>query len=285
MSFSFVAPAIAGNAPSHVNFERAEAQRSTGLVSSQTSGTQNQPIRVDPVLSRLQRMKRRVLTGARLHVAQVTKWRPALMTLTYGSDVEWDRRHLSECVRRARQWLKRRGFKLRYVWVAEIQEERKANHPDFHCVHYHLIVWLPFGLKLPFLDARGWWPHGWTRLEWLRNAVGYVAKYASKGDECARLPKGARMYGVGGLEGDALAEARWWALPGWLRDSITVGEPIRRKVGGGWVNTETGECHYSPWRVIFTSTGIYLMREEPAHSSPGAPIEHERGGSDAALVD
>jgi hypothetical protein len=182
----------------------ASAACAPGLVSSQTSGTPGGAIRLDPVASRLQRMRRRVLTGARLHVAQVKRWRAAMLTLTYRPDVAWEGRHVSECLRHIRQWLKRRGLACRFVWVLETT---KVGKP-----HYHVVIWLPLGVKLPKLDLAGWWPHGMTRMEWARCAVGYVSKYVSKGQEGAKLPAGARMFGVGGLEGVALDEARWWAL-------------------------------------------------------------------------
>lgn len=259
----------------------------SGLVSSQTSGISSEPIRVDPVASRLQRMRRRVLTGARLHVGQVPKWRAAMLTLTYRPDVDWDGRHVSECLRHARQWLKRRGVGIRYVWV---METTKAGKP-----HYHLVVWLPFGVKLPMLDLQGWWPHGMTRMEWAKCAVGYVSKYVSKGEEGAALPFGARMYSVGGLEDVALDEARWWSLPAWLRDQLEFGikdlltainewhydlvkgQPlpewfrehlkalkVRRMKGGGWLDHESGEVFYSPWRVMFRGGLVYLIRIDAA---------------------
>jgi hypothetical protein len=217
-------------------------------------------------------MRRRVLTGARLHASQASKWRAAFLTVSYRPDVEWDRRHISECLRPMRQWLKRRGIRCRYLWVAEIQEKRKARDPDFHCVHYHVIIWLPWGIELPKLDMRGWWPHGMTKMEWARSPVGYVAKYASKDDGAFALPKGARMYGVGGLEGEALDEARWWAFPGWLREQVTVGEQVRRQIGGGWLNCATGELYRSPWRVFFSNGCVFIIRNEPT------------GGAHAALV-
>lgn len=200
-------------------------------------------------------MRRRVLTGARLHVAQVARWRAAMLTLTYRPGVAWDGRHVSECLRHMRQWLKRRGIACRYVWVLETT---KAGKP-----HYHLVVWLPWGVKLPLLDVSGWWPHGMTRMEWARCAVGYVSKYVSKGQEGAALPPRARMYGVGGLEGEALDEARWWALPGWLRDLVAVGAKVRRRVGGGWLDHDTGECFVSPWRVVFSGGFVWLIPSGP----------------------
>jgi hypothetical protein len=281
VSFSFVGPDKSGNAihgdgaPARSAARTGEPEQRglDGLVSSSTSGTLcSSPIEVDPIQSRLKRMRRRVLTGARLHVSQVSKWRAAFITPSYRSDAEWDPRHISDCLRLARQWLKRRGIRCRYVWVAEIQEKRKAKQPDFHCVHYHIILWLPWGVELPFLDVRGWWPHGLTNMEWARCAVGYVAKYSSKGGNAFALPKGARMYGVGGLEGDALHEAQWWALPGWLRDLVVLGEKVRRRIGGGWVSLDSGELFRSPWRVFFANGRIYIVRNEPI------------GGVHAALV-
>ena len=233
----------------------------SGLVSSSTSGTlQDEPILVDSFQNRIKRMRCRVLTGARLQVGQVPRSRVAMLTLTYRSGVEWEGRHVSDCIRLIRQWLKRRAVAYRCVWVAEIQEFRKLRQPDFHCVHYHLLVWLPRGVKLPMLDVRGWWPHGATKMEWARDAVGYIAKYVSKGGDFYRLPKGARMYGVGGLVGDALDEARWWARPGWLRDLVKIGQKVFRSKGGGWIDRDTGETYHSPWRVMFRAGAVYLYR-------------------------
>ena len=197
-------------------------------------------------------MKCRVLTVARLHVAQVAKWRVAFLTLTYAPAQQWDRRHISDCLRFVRTWLKSRGIRLRYVWVAEMQKRG--------VVHYHVVLWLPLGMKLPFLDDRGWWPHGMTQMQWARNAVGYVAKYATKGDSGPRLPKGARMYGVGGLTDVALDEACWWARPTWLRAQVRLGASLRPLQGGGWVDRDSGEIYASPWTVIFRGGFVFLRR-------------------------
>lgn len=207
--------------------------------------------RIDPVATRLKKMRCRVLTGARLHVGQVQGWRAAMLTLTYRPDVTWSGRHISECLRHIRGWLRRRSIRFRYVWV---METTKVGKP-----HYHVVVWLPPGVKLPLLDASGWWPHGMTRMEWARCAVGYVSKYVSKGDEGSKLPSGARMYGLGGLEGEALLESRWWALPVWLRELVGVCDKVRRIVGAGWLNVDTGECFESPWRVVFIEGVAYLL--------------------------
>jgi hypothetical protein len=210
-------------------------------------------IPLDPSVSRYLRMRRRILTASRLHVEQVGHWRAAMLTMTYRPGVTWDGRHVSDCLRNIRQWLIRRGVACRYVWVMELT---KAGIP-----HYHAVVWLPLGIKLPKLDDAGWWPHGSTRMEWARHAVGYVSKYVSKGQEGIKLPSGARMYGVGGLTGDALAESRWWALPTWLRGLVARGDTVRRAppgTGGGWLHRDTGELFQSPWRVWFSNGRLWL---------------------------
>jgi hypothetical protein len=190
-----------------------------------------------------------------------------MLTLTYKHGVEWNGCHISSCIRLIRQWLKRRNIQARYVWVAEIQEKRKARHPDFHCVHYHIVIWLPWGIELPFLDDQGWWPYGMTKVEWAKCAVGYVSKYVSKGDASYRLPKGARMYGVGGLSNEALDEARWWALPSWLRAQVHQSQTIRRRSpGGGWLDRDTGELFFSPWRVLIQGGTIWIYRTDLDHA-------------------
>ncbi|MDR0702379.1 MAG: hypothetical protein LBF61_08255 [Azoarcus sp.] len=176
-----------------------------------------------------------------------------MLTLTYRPEVLWDARHVSACIRSIRQWLKRRNTPCRYVWVLEMT---KAQRP-----HYHILVWLPWGCKLPKLDQAQWWPHGMTRMEWARHAVGYAAKYVSKGQDDIILPKGARMYGVGGLEGEALNEARWWALPVWLREQVGKDQPVRRcPCGGGWLDKESGEIFRSPWKVAFRGGSVYAYQ-------------------------
>jgi hypothetical protein len=182
-----------------------------------------------------------------------------MLTLTYRPDVEWAPGQISEVVRHIRQYLKRRGIPMRQVWV---QEFTKKGRP-----HYHMLLWLPLGLTLPKPDKRGWWPYGMTKIEWAKNAVGYIAKYASKGDSLSLPAKGARMHGNGGLTDEALQEQRWWKLPSWLRGKVTPPECVKRAVartGGGYVHPQSGEVYRSPWVVIFKGGYVFLKQREGA---------------------
>lgn len=234
--------------------DAAPGGAAAGLVYSQTSGTSSaKPIRIDREASRLKRLRCSVLTAARLHVQEKTRWKVAMLTLTYRPDVNWGAGQISALVRHIRQYLARKGIEMRHVWVMEFMKNGKE--------HYHMLLWLPLGVTLPKPDKRGWWPWGWTKIEWARNAVGYIAKYASKGDSLAQPAKGARMHGNGGLTGVALIEQRWWKLPGWLRDRVTPSDGVRRAPagsGGGFVNPDTGEVYRSPWVVFFKGGSVFI---------------------------
>ena len=241
--------------------DAAPGGAAAGLVYSQTSGTSSGTvIRVDREASRLKRLRCSVLTAARLHVQQKSRWRVCMLTLTYADPRGWRPDQMSTLVRHIRQWLKRKGLSMRYVWVQEFC--KKDARP-----HYHMLIWLPYGLNLPKPDEQGWWQEGWTRIEWAKNAVGYIAKYASKADSLAQPVKGARMHGNGGLTDEALIEQRWWKLPSWLRDGVKPSDRVRRAPtgsGGGFLHPETGEVYRSPWVVFFRGGQVYIERRDSA---------------------
>jgi len=173
-----------------------------------------------------------------------------MVTLTYRPDVVWMPHQISDLLKSLRKYLTYRSIEFRYVWVQEFTKKGKP--------HYHVLIWLPLGITLPKPDKRGWWPNGMTKIEWARNAIGYIAKYASKGDSLCLPAKGARMHGNGGLRDEALKEARWWKMPGWMREQVTILEQCRRRKGGGWFSLDSGEIFTSPWQVIFKGGRIFL---------------------------
>lgn len=204
---------------------------------------------------RLGKMKQNVITSARLHVEEAQrggfrgKW--AMLTLTYRDEERWVACQVTELLKCLRQYAARCGFVARYTWVLELT---KRGRP-----HYHVLVWLPKGRTLPKPDKQGWWKYGLTRIEWARNAVGYLAKYASKGDDydLRTLPRGARLSGFGGLSRGGRVELRWWKLPGWLREVWDAICDVGR-TPGGYVNRESGEYLASPYRVIFQGGALVL---------------------------
>lgn len=234
----------------------AQRAERPGLVTSQTSGTACSLIEVNPVKTRLNRVRRGVITAARMHEHELRhkRWRPAMLTLTYRDVGGWGPKHVSHLLRLIRQWLRRRGHVLRYVWVAELQQRG--------ALHYHVLVWLPRGLTLPKPDKQGWWPHGSTRIEWARKAAGYLAKYASKLESKSGIssPQGARLFARGGFEDFGRTVIQWFNLPQWARQVCDLAGRAVRVKGVGLVDRETGVCLPSPWRLSRRAGTTYVER-------------------------
>lgn len=212
---------------------------------------------LNPVISRYRRMKKVVLTSARLIDSRLVsggrnaQWKAAMITLTYQNLGDWRADHISAFLRHARQWMKRRGHAFHYVWTAELQERG--------AVHYHVVFWMPrissgrYGfLKFPKPDEQGWWPWGSTRIHWARNAVGYLVKYSSKVSDLTsdqKFPKGCRLHGAGGLKVKERVEVRWWRSPVYARKALGLSADIR-KVKGGYADKNTGNFVASPWLLV-----------------------------------
>lgn len=218
----------------------------SGLVSLSTSDTPKAGSGDAPVFSidageaRVKRLRRRVCKAAELHelaMTHVDGYAPAMVTMTYANGDDWHPRHISEALKRCRQWLGRRGHAMRYVWCAELQERG--------AIHYHVIAWFPVkawgkGFRCvddtpPLWDNEGWWPHGNTQSAWARKAVGYIAKYASKASPEQKLPRGARGHGSGGFTAPERMQMAFHSRPTWVRTLSYIGQKIKRAKGGGIV--------------------------------------------------
>jgi hypothetical protein len=193
-------------------------------------------------------MRRRTITRSRIQTeeveAQGIPHLVHLVTYTYAPGHEWRAAHIAECVNAYRQQAARDGVPFRYEWVAELQllRMRRRHETAAQCLHYHAIIWQPEGYEFPHPDTRGWWTHGMTKVEVARNPVGYLAKYASKGTEGEKLPRGARISGGGGLSPEGRKLASWWLRPRYVREAFPdFMDTVRRAVGGGWLNHDSGE--------------------------------------------
>lgn len=191
-------------------------------------------------------MKKGVMTTARLVNDRLQgasiRWRPVMVTLTYADAAAWRPDHITDFMRRVHMFAKRRGLKLPYVWVAELQKRG--------AVHYHVLLWVPARMRVPYADRQGWWNHGSTNIIRVKNAVGYVAKYASKFEsKDADFPKGMRLHGIGGITALEKRVVAWWKLPKDLRQGSEGSVVWRRAPGGGWLNPETGERRLPEWEM------------------------------------
>jgi hypothetical protein len=164
-----------------------------------------------------------------------------MVTLTYENVDGWGPKHVSEFLNVVRKWGERKGFVIPYVWVAELQRRG--------AVHYHVIVWLPKRMTMPKADKAGWWRHGMSQRVKATKAIGYLLKYASKGDTGV-FPRGLRLFGYGGLTSSGRAVRYWLTLPGWIHEKARSFQRITRLPGGLWVQENTGEIWRSPWEFV-----------------------------------
>lgn len=235
----------------------------TGLVLNKTSEKSTILITDSPLITRLKKMKRTVITTSRIIQEGLTnsrmRFKVAMVTLTYRDDVDWDSRHVSSYIDSVRKWAKRRGIQVRYVWVMELT---KRGRP-----HYHILWWLPKGVTMPMADKQGWWKHGFTNSVWARKPVGYIAKYASKGlsfdnGDVHSLPKGARICGYGGLDLPMKDEKAWVLCPTWLKELLSNEKFSVRKKGSLWV-VEKAFCYSSPWFYDFITRSLSWRGYQP----------------------
>jgi len=218
----------------------------SGLVSSNTTKcTKTRAYRGEKRIARLRKAVPSAAAQIGLAAARGFRQSVAMVTLTYRPGVDWQPNHIRDFQSAIKEYLARQSIKYRSVWVLE---STKKGQP-----HYHVLIWLPRaclkGRKLPKPDDRGWWPHGSTRIEWARNAIGYLVKYTSKAGPDDRFPAGARLFGVRGLEGTFRRAHRLHMLPFWLRDIVGRDCLCRRGRGGWWIS-EAGELLRSPYVIV-----------------------------------
>lgn len=258
----------------------AAARSAAGLVSVPTTPTRAANVRVmaesdllrehldafvpDVEQTRLARLRRSVGFAARCHAVSERGHRndvPWMVTLTYAAVDGWKPDDITKALECYRQWCKRKGFACRYVWVAELQQRG--------AIHYHICCWLPKGQRMPKWDvrtsshrlARRWWPHGMTNRKVARNAVPYLMKYMSKGsaDVLKGFPRGARIYGVGGLEHALRRARRWLGLPAFVQGNSSIFDGWKRAEGGGW-RAPSGDLVESEFRRTWVGDRYALCR-------------------------
>lgn len=228
--------------------ERERSGRARGLsIKNKVTGV---VINTDTTAVRLGRMRRRVRAWAQSldGVIQDKRYRVVMITLTYRDVDGWRPNHIRDYMLRMRRLL---GDKLvAYAWVAELQKRG--------AVHYHVLLVVSKGAKIPRPDDAGLWVHGLTRIETART-VYYIVKYAGKAyQKLGDYPRGLRTFAVW-MSIKAVDAVRYWsyrlsALPQWLSEIVgSIADfttwPKRSKAGGWWYSG----CRWlSPWVVVLS---------------------------------
>lgn len=229
-----------------------------GLVPSKTKGNVATISFAKPIVAerRIKRLKRSVWASGHLHPMAENGFRPHqcwFVTLTYRGVKDWQPNHIKESIRKYRNWCKRKGVPCRYTWVAELQSRG--------AVHYHMLAWLPQGVRMPHWDrtygtSSSFWPHGISNTQKALSGVGYLMKYLSKLGELTIFPKGLRLYGIGGLNQAGRQVRSWLNLPEWVKAEYGVGE-IKR-AAGRFLVLATGELLEAAYSVCRIPSGIVV---------------------------
>lgn len=262
---------------------------SVGLVTSINNvNTLNvDPLCIDRVQARCTRLRKNLGVAAKwLSQSGQTAW---MLTFTYRDGVEWEPSHVREALQRLRVWLRRaHGAQLRYVWVMETKARKSGTEVGRIKPHFHVVVWMPGQVTADdlMMDARGYWVHGLTNTVKAKAAVRYVMKYASKFDNEGSFPKGARCYGVGGLGDVGGRIRRWINWPAFVQARASIKCDFRRRVGGGWINRNTGDWWPSEWGIAFLTSAHTVVRRIHDHGRPldaWGPFSFANAGGVAAL--
>ena len=244
-----------------------------GLVQYKTSPNQSFPVsfcKSEQRLNRLKRLKRNTYLAGQLHSLPQAGFRPMqawLITLTYDTKGtlgrgchNWAPHHASRTTDSYRRWCKANGHVPKYTWVGELQ----ANGT----VHYHLVAWLPVGVRMPQWDRssgnrKAFWGHGMSETAKLKTNCSYLMKYLSKMGEMHEFPRGMRLCGNGGLDASCRAIRSWHALPSWAKTLYGVGEVVRKKYG--LLDVNTGEVLPPMYSRKFRPGGmeLTLLRDLP----------------------
>jgi hypothetical protein len=150
--------------------------------------------------------------------------------------------------------------------------------------HYHIMLWMPAELRLPFPDQgirTPWWPHGHSNLKRnIRHHGAYLAKYIGKGNTLP-VPHGARTFGTSFDE--PVRDARRWAsAPGYVRAMVPRDDRLSRRPrlhipagyrlrANDWLGKRrfnriwdrlchpVGDAHHEAGHWLAHKSGIYLL--------------------------
>lgn len=147
---------------------------------------------IDMFAERLKLMRLRIMSWAEI-TEQLRReiqekggsTRMVMILLTYRRVIDYKPGHIREYMKALKQSLG--DGLLSFAWVAELQKRG--------AVHYHLIIVVRKGTRIPLPDKSGMWKHGLSGIHTARTPF-YLVKYTGKEyqKDLSRYPKSCRLY-------------------------------------------------------------------------------------------
>jgi hypothetical protein len=235
-----------------------------GLVTSHTSGTSEGLVELDPFLTRLRRLRRSVLTAARMHEFELRHkaFKPAMLTLTYRQVGDWQPHHISELLQRIRNWLRAAA-----IACATSGSQSSSNAG---ALHYHVSSGCPAASLFRSPTNKDGGPMDQPESSGPASlSATSPSTPASSTQGRHRLPQ--RSPTARPRRPRRTRAMRWLpgsTCPNGPERSVTwLVEQCASKVSA-WLTRETGVCLPSPWRVSCARVALICRRRfcygEPA---------------------
>jgi hypothetical protein len=196
---------------------------------------------------RLSRERKRIFSWSEALKPLFDKYEILMIGLTYRPGEKWEKNDIRSYMLSLRKFLG--TFLYAYAWVAELQE-RKA-------VHFHIMIAVKKGIKIPLPDKSGMWKKGSSNVTKVKSPF-YLVSYMKKAYQKEGIfPKGLRLFAVW-ISKAVISELELWkfrlsTLPEWMRGIVNSwpekeGERWERAPGGGY--NFSGEFYESPFKFL-----------------------------------
>jgi hypothetical protein len=142
---------------------------------------------IDMYKKRLALMRYRISTWAKIMTMLKSEvdTRMVMIDLTYRGVEDYRPGHINDYVKKLKQSVGKNLYG--FAWVAELQQRG--------AVHYHLVLVVKKGSRIPVPDKSGMWKHGMSKIGTAKTPyylLVYTGKEAQK--DLARYPKSCRLY-------------------------------------------------------------------------------------------
>jgi hypothetical protein len=168
---------------------------------------------VDLFEKRLVTMRMRIYAWSRIMTVYCAEKNldKIMVGFTYAPGKEYSPGHMRDYLKKIKQMLGK--DLIGFAWVCEVQKRG--------AMHYHLMLCVTKGTRIPMPDKTGMWGFGSTSVAKARSFY-YICSYIGKEyqKDLSRYPRSCRLYGAS-IRGDKMLQDTFRELSGIKRSSDT----------------------------------------------------------------